>query len=278
MKSLIVKPEKHLIDHKKNAVAVCLLQAVPKVLRKHPDVLAIFEAGKSGRQDSTDFEERLKREVYLPLKEEIIAATNRLLEEQNFSFRLKGIDAPLNESEADKRTIADLTLIFEDENQVEHLAPINIKYTSGTTNDNVCGWIALSSVLDLGKAKKSGDLMKAIRKLNEEQQSFSSSTNDYYLFTFYKQHSGIETFLGSNLCSFLTIDPESFSFNARQSLPLQINAAKVLPIDSSIPVEVRRAQLASFLFEKISQHAEATAKATSATVSELQEILSRSTK
>lgn len=103
--------------------------------------------------------------------------------------------------------------------------PVNIKYTKGTTKDNIMGKKAFLYMLGFDDKKK----------------TYNEFASDYYLLSFtHGQDRPTDSFTSVSL---LDSDPQSegYLFNSAQSFPLQGRASAIVSGDSNRTLSERRA-------------------------------------
>lgn len=139
-------------------------------------------------------------------------------------------------------------------NQTKILVPVNIKYTSGKTSDNLCGWQAFSFLFfpDYEKYKAEHSIWKGLIKGEADWDMVC----DYFLWSFV-HGDGNKMFDKTDIFSLLGTDPVNFTFNNSQSFPMQAKAKNITLDSSNLDAAGRKKRIFNWLTTKRSEKAKA---------------------
>lgn len=206
-----------------------------------------------GRGGSERFEKNVVKPFLHEHKSELLRFFRESDDNTSFSF-MDVIDPEVDESEASKRSWADLILHIDytsTQGDTTSLhCPVNIKATWGGTSDNVGGWAALGHILSPVN-EEPVMTRRAVMDLLDTNMWDLHSPHDYYLWVFYKDEH--KSFKGQGSASLLQYPPENFAFNGSQSFPVQVNTKGLLdckPHPESMSITERKALFLEWLFTR----------------------------
>lgn len=142
---------------------------------------------------------------------------------------LQRIDASEDTTEASGRTMADIMIIFQestDNISREVIIPVNIKFTKGSSSDNVGGWTALEHTIfgDIHHSSKSG----FYSRIQSYKHQPSVQPSDYFLWVFSKSDHPENVIPHATTYSLLTAYVnDALCYNYSQSFPLQSSLRKM---------------------------------------------------
>lgn len=214
-------------------------------------------SGTDGRNASEKFEVRFVK-PFLFNSEEGTRLQNELrARTQNNKLRFSrflDLASEQDNANAAAREWADIgiEIIYED---TKVLVPVNIKYTSGATNDNLCGWQAFAFLFfsEYSKYKAEHSIWKGLI----EGKADWDMVCDYFLWSFV-HGSGDKMFDKTDIFSLLGTDPKNFTFNNSQSFPMQAKAGNIVLDSSNLDAAGRKKRLFNWLTTKRAEKAKAT--------------------
>lgn len=221
MKSVIVSPQNYY-----KAVSV-ILETIVRVIVENEDEIPVVPARFKGRSGSSYFEDEFLKPLIRKHDNLYYDAVNAELESHglNDCIRFVSIDASENLDEASARSMEDISVYMEFEGAI-HQERINIKATSGNTNDNVGGWEGLAYAV-YGDKINPAKTKKAFLEQIQKNTKIDNSLHDYFLWVFQKEEEdGIKILQSGKTYSLLSVSLDSFFVNMKQSFPLQFNHSK----------------------------------------------------
>lgn len=180
----------------------------------------------AGRGGSNKFEEDVKKHIRC-YHAEIIERVNARL---SGGFVLEEISAPVSKSEADKRTMADITLLLKRPSGIIYGEPVNIKATKKENRsfDNTGSWESVSYAIN-----GPGYCFKNKKQFFDDYKNVGApkTTHDYYFWLFYKDSDDLgEMHASGHVANYFATIIKAFQFNGRQNLPLQLGSHMVTRI------------------------------------------------
>lgn len=213
---------------------------------------------KDGRKASSIFETDFIKKFILdsnysnPLNLELRRHTS---DEQLKFLRFIDTSSEYSNGNAASREWADIGIIFM-WNGKEFFVPVNIKYTSGKTADNICGWKAFAYLLflDYGKYKNEQNIWDAVSR----QEASWDAMRDYFVWSFKHGGETAKLFSSHSVFSLLGINPEQLTFNNSQPFPVQ---AKSFGLEAdaknmTISIADRKKRLAKWIASNRKKRAE----------------------
>ena len=132
--------------------------------------------------------------------------------------------------------MADIMIIFQestDNISREVIIPVNIKFTKGSSSDNVGGWTALEHTIfgDIHHSSKSG----FYSRIQSYKHQPSVQPSDYFLWVFSKSDHPENVILHATTYSLLTAYVnDALCYNYSQSFPLQSSLKKMKKAHNTI--------------------------------------------
>jgi hypothetical protein len=193
-------------------------------------------AKKKGRATSTEFEKLIilpaVADTHLTALPLINEKLSKLVLTGNVAATYTGYIMPEGETEASARSFADLwykiTLTNSDSEVVNLEVPVNVKYATGLTADNVCGWKAFEYALFGSVIHNSREGLEKRLQANE----LTTFASDYFILSFSHGTQG-KAFNGYTLTSLLSVNPETITYNKSQSFPVQFNVSKAVQLPTT---------------------------------------------
>jgi hypothetical protein len=199
-----------------------------------------------GRGGSALFEKEFVKSTLLhPLQSATLTQTiRRSTSGQSLRFlRFEDPERGLLHNEAATRAWADLFIIASyGHNEIS--IPVNIKYTGGSSADNLCGWDAIDFVLYKDSSRKSGKTA-FFDKLIAEGIPEDEAPRDYFFWSFQYDENSQYLFSKISTYSLLSIPVELLQFNPSQSFPVQLATNKLdqienIPLLFNVPTQSLR--------------------------------------
>lgn len=216
------------------------LDAIGSVISANEGEYVIDNSKLSGRDGSSYFEDVLLKPLLRKYSDVVADEANKAL--QGNMFRFVSVSAPESNSEAQKRSLADISIFLEHPDGIIREELINVKATNGNSADNVGSWASLNHVLygDVGKLETKRT--SVIEKLGSVE--LPDNLNDYFLWVFKKNVSSVEDlFARSSVHSMLATNFDAFKVNMSQNYPLQFNSSKAVRVvfsDDVVFTDVKR--------------------------------------
>lgn len=176
-------------------------------------------------------------------------------DEQLKFLRFIDTSSEYSNGNAASREWADIGIVFV-WNGKEVFVPVNIKYTSGTTADNICGWKAFAYLLflDYDKYKNEQNIWDAI----SGQKTSWDAMRDYFVWSF--KHGGAtgKLFSSDSVFSLLGVNPNKLTFNNSQSFPVQAKSfgLEADAENTTISIADRKKRLAKWIASNRKKRAE----------------------
>ncbi|MBC9704392.1 MAG: hypothetical protein H9W81_05115 [Enterococcus sp.] len=234
--------------------AVTALQIIGQAIVSDNRNVSILNKGRTA---STDFEKTIALPVLFGDKETLMKSINKKFSDDKISTKITSITVDEEEqSEAQSRAWLDFSFTLEI-NGSACLVPVNIKYTSGKTKDNVGGWEALSFCLYGSEGNGKG-----VKGVFENQKLkngdwIDAPIADYFLISFlHGEKKATEEF---KVASLLTLTENERAFNDSQSFPVQ---ARISETSRNVQVSMTdaRKNFVEWILTKKVQRAEAETK------------------
>lgn len=246
-----------------------VLNCTASVIQERETDLSINQKDLYGRGGSIHFEENFLKPLIRKHKDYFYDRINRELEEAGNSWKFLGILADETTTEADKRAIYDIRVLLETPEGKASREYVNVKLTLGNTADNVGGWGALDHVI-YGNTGNLALTQKAIREKILRKEPFATEPSDYFLWVFNKTHDTGKEILASNGVYSLLGSSGGFTFNMKQSFPVQFNSSKSVPFQEwDGTLEDEKKKFLKWLFSKQNAYHELNKAETDKVISEL---------